>query len=93
MLSDLSNENIKGNVSNIQDFVLERFHINRLPDRIEMVRANQAVPGTIGGMRRVTGLNTDAQGNVNYFAGTNQRSHEIRNENRIMKKKYLLIFN
>ncbi len=64
----------------IQDFVLERFHLNRLPDNIEMVRTNQADPGTVGGMRRVTGLNTDKSGKVNYFAGTNQHSHEIRNE-------------
>ncbi len=31
-------------------------------------------------MRRITGLNTDAQGKVSYFAGTNQRGHKIRNE-------------
>lgn len=68
------------NVEEIQDFVLERFHLSRLPDQIEMVRANQSDPGTPGGMRRVTGLNTDATGHVNYFSGVNQRSHQIRNE-------------
>ncbi|OGW96176.1 MAG: hypothetical protein A2Z81_09530 [Omnitrophica WOR_2 bacterium GWA2_45_18] len=68
------------NVDDIKDFVLERFHMNRLPDQIEMVRTSQDAPGTPGGMRRVTGLNTDASGQVNYFAGANQRSHTIRNE-------------
>ena len=45
-----------------------------------MVRNNQAIPGTPDGMRRVTGLNTDKEGHVSYFAGTHHRSHEIRNE-------------
>lgn len=67
-------------VEEIPDFVLERFHINRLPKDIEMVRTLQAPPGTEGGMRRVTGLNTDQGGKVNYSAGTNQHSHQIRNE-------------
>ncbi|MBI4309453.1 MAG: hypothetical protein HY591_03880, partial [Candidatus Omnitrophica bacterium] len=64
----------------IPDFVLERFHMDRLPKDIEMVRLLQTVPGTEGGMRRVTGLNSDAQGRVNYFSTTNHRGHEIRNE-------------
>ncbi len=68
------------NVDDIPDFVLERFRINRLPKDIEMVRTNQAMPGTVGGMRRVTGLNTDKDGKVNYFSVTNQNSHRIRNE-------------
>ena len=68
------------NPEDIADFILERFYINRITDKIEMVRDNQARPGEEGGMRRVTGLNTDKQGHVNYFAGTNHRSHEIRNE-------------
>lgn len=67
-------------IENIPDFVFERFHINRLPKDIEMVRDNQSVPGTPGGMRRITGLNTDKSGKVNYFAGTNHHSHQIRNE-------------
>lgn len=66
--------------NSIADFILERFYIGRLPDHVEMVRDNQAIPGTPGGMRRVTGLNTDKEGHVNYFAGTNHRSHMIRNE-------------
>jgi 2-oxoglutarate ferredoxin oxidoreductase subunit alpha len=64
----------------IPDFVLERFYISRLPDKIEMVRDNQSIPGEPGDMRRVTGLNTDRQGRISYFAGTNQKAHEIRNE-------------
>ncbi len=67
------------NVNEIQDFVLERFHMNRLPDNIEMVRDNQASPGVPGGMRRVTGLNSDRAGQINYFSKTSQRAHEVRN--------------
>ncbi len=63
----------------INDFVLDLFRINRLPDDIEMVRDEQAVPGIADGMRRITGLNTDENGKVNYFAKANQRSHRIRN--------------
>lgn len=68
------------NIEEIQEFVLERFHIQRLSGPVEMVRDNQSNPGTPGGMRRITGLNTDKTGKVNYFAGTNHHSHEIRNE-------------
>lgn len=68
------------NVEEIKDFVLERFHMSRLPADIEMVRNNESIPGTPGGMRRVTGLNTDANGSVSYTAATSQRSHQIRNE-------------
>jgi len=64
----------------IPDYVLERFHINRLPKDIEMVRLSQAIPGTEGGMRRITGLNSDAQGRINYFSTTNHRGHQVRNE-------------
>lgn len=64
----------------IPDFIFDRFHMKRLPKNIDMVRISQANPGTEGGMRRVTGLNSDAQGKVNYFSDTNQRGHEIRNE-------------
>ncbi len=68
------------NVDDIPDMVLNRFRINRLPKDIEMVRTLQSTPGTEGGMRRVTGLNSDKQGKVNYFSGTNHKGHEIRNE-------------
>lgn len=68
------------NVNDIPDYILDHFWIKRLPDNIEMVRDDQSNPGTPGHMRRVTGLNTDKQGKVNYFAKTNQRSHVVRNE-------------
>ncbi len=68
------------NVDEIEDFILDRFGINRLPDSIEMVRRLQDNPGVPGKTRRVTGLNTDEDGKVNYFARTSQRSHEVRNE-------------
>ncbi len=72
--------NVIGDIDSVPDFVFERFRIGRLPDHIEMVRTSQAIPGTPEGMRRVTGLNTDATGHVNYFSGANQRAHQIRNE-------------
>jgi len=66
--------------NNIPDFILGHFGLERLPDRIEMVRTEQATAGTPGGMRRVTGLNTDQTGSVNYFSKASQRSHAVRNE-------------
>ncbi|MCA9402103.1 MAG: hypothetical protein KC713_10765, partial [Candidatus Omnitrophica bacterium] len=66
------------NVNDIPDYILEYFSIDRLPSAIEMVREDQSNPGTENHMRRVTGLNTDQQGKVNYFAKTNQRSHAER---------------
>lgn len=70
-------------LNNVQDIpadVLERFYIDKLPENIEMVKDNQAVPGEAEGMRRVTGLNTDTTGNVVYTSESNQRSHDVRNE-------------
>jgi 2-oxoglutarate ferredoxin oxidoreductase subunit alpha len=64
----------------IEPFVLDYFKISPLPEHIEMVRDEQSDPGTPGKMRRVTGLNTDKEGKVNYFAKTNHRAHEVRNE-------------
>jgi len=83
------------NSNDIADFILERFGLNRLNDDIEMVRSEQAPPGTPGKMRRITGLNTDDTGKVNYFAKTNQRSHRVRNEKihhvrRALKKPEML---
>ncbi len=66
--------------NDIDDFVLNHFGLQRLPEHIEMVRTEQAVPGTPGKMRRVTGLNTDQTGKVNYFSMASQRSHAVRNE-------------
>lgn len=71
--------NAMGKGEDVPDFVLDHFGLNRLPDYIEMVRTEQADPGTPGKMRRVTGLNTDATGTVNYFAEINQRAHAVRN--------------
>ena len=68
------------NIDDIPDFVFERFHIQRLPNNIEMVRKNQQIPGAPGGMRRITGLNTSAEGSVSYSAAVNQHAHEIRNQ-------------
>jgi 2-oxoglutarate/2-oxoacid ferredoxin oxidoreductase subunit alpha len=64
----------------IPDFILDHFWIKRLPNEIPMVRTIQANPGTPNMMRRVTGLNTDEKGSVNYFSKANQRSHQLRNE-------------
>ena len=71
---------LEENVDEIADEVLEYFGMSRLPDDIEMVRRDQSPPGVPGHMRRVTGLNTDEEGKVNYFAKSNQRSHAVRNE-------------
>lgn len=64
----------------ISDFILDHFGMERLPENIEMVRTEQAVPGTPDKMRRITGLNTDQSGSVNYFSKMSQRSHAVRNE-------------
>ena len=66
-------------IDDIPDYVLQRFYIERLPESIEMVKDNQAIPGTPEGMRRVSGLNTDAAGEITYYPASAQRSHEIRN--------------
>lgn len=67
-------------IEEIPDFVLERFYLSRITEKVEMIRENQSLPGTPDGMRRVTGLNTDKGGRVSYFAGTHQRAHQLRNE-------------
>ncbi len=77
------------NINEIPDFVFERFHIQRLPENIEMVRAVQSIPGMPGAMRRVTGLNTDKEGKINYFSKTNQRSHAVRNHKVHLVKRAL----
>jgi len=71
--------NIKENVDEISDDILARFGLSRLPE-IEMVKTNQSIPGEKDHMRRVTGLNTDSEGQVVYTAESNHRSHKIRNE-------------
>jgi 2-oxoglutarate ferredoxin oxidoreductase subunit alpha len=67
-------------VEDIPDFVLQNFGLDRLSGTIEMVRSEQSEPGTEEKMHRVTGLNTDESGSVNYFSKASQRSHAIRNE-------------
>jgi 2-oxoglutarate/2-oxoacid ferredoxin oxidoreductase subunit alpha len=66
-------------VNDISDDILSRFGLSRLPE-IEMVKSNQSAPGEPGKMRRVTGLNTNVEGQIEYTAESNQRSHTIRNE-------------
>ena len=68
------------NVDDIPDFVFERFHMKRLTKDVEMVSHKQTMPGTEGGMRRVTGLNIDENGKVSNFANHHQRAHAVRNE-------------
>lgn len=66
-------------VDDISDDVLKRFGLKRLGE-IKMVKDNQAVPGEEGGVRRITGLNTDITGNVVTTSASAIRSHQIRNE-------------
>ncbi|MGE4170608.1 MAG: 2-oxoacid:acceptor oxidoreductase family protein [Candidatus Margulisiibacteriota bacterium] len=65
--------------NDIHDDVLARFNLKRLPD-VEMVVENQSIPGDEGQMRRVTGLNTDKNGQIMYTTQSNIRSHTVRNE-------------
>ena len=67
-------------VKEIDDFVLDHFYLNRLPDTIEMVKENQNSPGIPDQMRRVTGLNTGASGAIEYSADSNHRAHQIRSQ-------------
>ena len=65
----------------IPDSILENFYMNRLDESaVEMVKENQSLPGEEGLMRRVTGLNTDQKGQVEYHPEINHRSHKVRNE-------------
>lgn len=63
----------------IDDFILDRFYMKALSD-IEMVKDNQSAPGVPEKMRRVTGLNTNEIGIVEYTSDSNHRSHVIRNQ-------------
>jgi 2-oxoglutarate ferredoxin oxidoreductase subunit alpha len=71
---------VMDDVNTIPDFILERFHIKRLPDDIAMARQNQHIPGTPDKMYRVTGLNTDLQGKITTSSVSSQRNHTVRNE-------------
>ena len=63
----------------LDDFILDRFFMNALPE-IPMVKDNQSAPGVPEKMRRVTGLNTNETGFVEYTSESNHRSHVIRNQ-------------
>ena len=67
------------NVDDIPDSILARFGLTRLPE-IEMVSPNQSIPGEPGGMRRISGLNTDENDQVMNTSESSIRSHTIRNE-------------
>ena len=67
-------------VDDIGQYVFDRFFMNPLPEGIEMVKDNQSVPGQDGQMRRVTGLNTDQEGQITYTSDSSVRAHSIRNE-------------
>ena len=64
----------------IPDFILKRFGLNRITEDVNMVKNNQSTPGMPDMMRRITGLNTDENGSVDYTSANNHRSHKIRNE-------------
>ena len=74
----------------IDDEILKRFHLNRLPKTIQMVKENHANPGEVNQTRRITGLNTDHTGSVMYTAESNQRSHDIRNEKLNVVRDHLI---
>jgi 2-oxoglutarate ferredoxin oxidoreductase subunit alpha len=67
-------------ISDVSTELLSRFFMTPLPDDIEMVKSNQADPGTPEKMRRVTGLNTNHDGVVLYSSESNHRGHSVRNE-------------
>jgi len=66
--------------NSIKDFVLKRFRLNRLPDKIEMVKTNQSIPGQPDLMRTIVGINTNAGGKISYSSKDHQRAHKIRNQ-------------
>ena len=75
--------------NDISDHVLNNFFLNRLPADIPMVKNNQAIPGVPDLMRRVTGLNTNEEGFVEYSSESNHRAHVIRNEKLKIVRKSL----
>ena len=74
----LKTEQLK-EVSDISDRILDRFFLKKLKE-VKMVKAQQSLPGELGLMRRLTGLNTDENGSVMYTSASAVRSHEVRNE-------------
>lgn len=77
---DKLNLNKLDHVDDILDSTLTQFQLRRFTDEIQMVKSNQSTPGDIGEMRRVTGLNTNIEGAVEYSPTVNHASHKIRNE-------------
>lgn len=77
---DKLNLNKLDHVDDILDSTLKQFQLRRFTDEIKMVKSNQSTPGDIGEMRRVTGLNTNVDGAVEYSPAVNHASHKIRNE-------------
>ena len=77
---DKLNLNKLDHVDDILDSTLKQFQLRRFTDEIQMVKSNQSTPGDIGEMRRVTGLNTNIEGAVEYSPTVNHASHKIRNE-------------
>ncbi len=77
-------------VDDIKPFVFDRFRLKQFDHEIEMVKTNQSNPGEEGLMRRVTGLNVEASGQISYTADSNIRSHEIRNNKLNEVRKNLL---
>ncbi len=67
-------------VKTLDNFVFDRFYMDRLPEGIPMVKENQSTPGDPEQMRRLTGLNTNKKGEVSYTSVDQQRAHEIRNQ-------------
>ena len=73
----------------IPDQVLEHFGLSRLPAEIAMVKTNQAAPGVGGSTRRVTGLNTDAEGRISYTAASAHGAHATRNNKMHLVSQHL----
>jgi 2-oxoglutarate/2-oxoacid ferredoxin oxidoreductase subunit alpha len=63
----------------VAQLVFDRFRLKRFDGPIEMVKDNQSNPGDAGLMRRVTGLNADANSQISYTADSAIRSHAVRN--------------
>jgi len=63
----------------IAQYVFDRFRLKKFEQPIEMVKTNQSNPGEMGLMRRVTGLNVDTQGQIQYTSDSTLRSHNVRN--------------
>ena len=66
-------------IADIKPFIFERFRLKPFSEEIEKVKKNQSDPGQPGLMRRVTGLNVEASGQISYTGDSNVRSHQVRN--------------